>query len=351
MKTVLLLLAAAGLCTAQVDVARPDPRVFYAMETAALGPGRKPDAAIVRRMVDSLMLAVTGKPTVSDAWRSLVTSGDIVGIKVSAGAGLLGGTRASVVEAVASGLRAAGFPRKQIIVWDRSLADLLACGYRKDNPNYTLAWIDPREGYDPKATVSAPVLGKLIWGDSRFGQKTTERFSDLLTDPPQLSNKSYYAKILSSQVTKVIHIPSAADSFLTGIHGAVAGMTLANLDNWRRFTKAPQHGDPYLAEIYADPVIREKVVLTILDALVVQYAGGPYANPNFTADRATLYASRDPVAIDSILLELVEELRKAAKLPSVRPMVGYIKSAAALGLGMQPTSNSPPIRVGAQPPD
>jgi len=328
----------------------PDPTVYYALETDSVGVGRRANAALVKRMVDSLVMTVTSKPTVAEAWKSLVKPDDVVGIKVSSGAGILGGTRPSVAEAVASGLRDAGLTKQQVIVWDRNLADLMACGYRRDADTYTLAWIDPRDGYDSKAALSAPVLGKLIWGDSRFGERVGDRFSDMLSAPPQLSNKSYYAKILSTRISKVVHIPSATDSFLTGINGALAGMTLPNLDNWRRFTKAPEHGDPYLAEIYSDEMIRGKVLLTILDALIVQYAGGPYANPNFSVDKGAIYASKDPVAIDAILLDLVEEIRKESKLPSVRSMAGYIESAASLGLGTMPSSQTRAVRVGGEAP-
>jgi hypothetical protein len=333
---------------ATFSAAPSNSRVFYAVDPRVLGEGKTPDAGIVKRMVDSLVLEITNTSNLADAWKSLVSPKDVVGIKVSTGAGILGGTRVSVAKAVAAGLREAGLPRQNIVIWDRNLADLLACGFTKDDPNYVLKWVDPSSGYDTKSQVSAPVLGKLIWGDSRFGNTSTARFSDLLASGEQLSNQSYYAKVLSRDVTKVIHIPSATDSFLTGINGALAGMTLANIDNWRRFTKAPEHGDPYIAEIYNDEIIRGKVVLTILDALILQYAGGPYVNPNFTVDNGAIFASRDPVAIDATLLEMIEQVRKESKLPPIRGMTGYIETAKALGLGQSSPSRIETLRAGVR---
>jgi hypothetical protein len=297
-------------------------------------------------MVDSLVLAVTAQPTAGRAWRSLVGSDAVVGIKVSASAGLHGGTRVAVVEAVAAGLREAGLPRERILVWDRDLSSLLAAGYRKDAKNYTLRWIDAADGYDEESQVSAPVLGRLIWGDSRFGRRSPSRLADLLASGDQLSSQSYYGKILSRTVSKVINIPSALDSTLTGIHGAIANMTLPNLDNWRRFVKEPHHGDPFLAEIYADAVIRDKVVLTILDALFVQYAGGPFPNPSGAVDNGALFASRDPVAIDATLLEMIEELRISSKLPSARERGGHVETAARFGLGNSAPSRIETLRAG-----
>jgi hypothetical protein len=295
--------------------------------------------------LDRLVMDLTGQSTVAAAWLALVRPSDVVGIKVSTSAGPLGGTRAAVAEAVAAGLRSAGFPRERILVWDRDRESLLRNGFLEDHPDYTLRWIDPRTGYDTKAIVTAPVLGRLIWGDSRFGEGGG-RFADLLDSGDQLSSTSYFAEILSREVTAVINIPSAMDSFLTGVHGAIAGMTLNNLDNWRRFVKAPEHGDPYLAEIYADETIRGKVVLTILDALIVQYAGGPLPAPNFTVDNGALFASRDPVAIDSMLVEMVDNVRVASKLPPVRPLTTYLESAKALGLGEYVPERIETIRAG-----
>jgi len=320
--------------------------VFFATEQAALRPGREVSKPIVQRMVDRLVMAATGKSTPAAAWRSLVEKDDRVGIKVSAAGGAISGTNPEVVEAVVSGLTEAGIPPKSIIVWDRNLQDLLAAGYRRDGSLYQLRWIDPRDGYDKNAQVNAPVLGKLIWGDSAFGDKAGTRFSDFLSGGDQLSNRSFYSKVLSSQITKIINIPSLTDSFLTGINGAITNVTLANLDNWRRFTKPPSFGDPYIAELYTDPIIRDKIVFTILDALVLQYAGGPTANPGFLADYLTLFAGFDPVAIDSTAVRILDEYRKSSKLPSLGPMTGWLQSAKTAGLGNPDESEIDLIPVG-----
>jgi uncharacterized protein (DUF362 family) len=153
--------------------------------------------------------------------------------------------------------------------------------------------------------------------------------------------------VLSRKVTKVVNLPSLCDSFLSGINGALANMTLWNVDNWRRFVKDPYFGNPFLAEIYADPMVRDKIVLTIMDALEVQFAGGPFPNPNFTRPYGTIFASRDPVAIDAIAMRLIDEYRVANKLPPVAPVAGHVESAATLGLGNFDESSIEQVRVGA----
>jgi len=328
-------------------------RVFYSIETSSLSHNRTPNPVAVRRMVDNLVCMATGKSSPSAAWGSLVKPTDRVGIKVSAVGGALSGTHPAVVKAIATGLISAGIPASNIIVWDRNLDDLIAAGFSRNDSLYRLRWVDTTTGYDKKAQVTAPVIGRLIWGDSSFGDRDGSRIEDILANGEQLSSTSFYSKVLSQEVDKVINVPSLTDSFLTGLNGALANMTLPNLDNWRRFTRSPDFGDPYLAEIYADAMISEKVVLTVMDALVLQYAGGPFPNPGFLADHHTIFMSRDPVAIDAMAVRLLNENRTPSRLPTLDKMTLWLESASTIGLGKNKEGDIDLIRVGAhaQPPD
>jgi uncharacterized protein (DUF362 family) len=342
-----LLLALAAFATdarAQVEKSQ----VFYAMETASLRVPSGVSPAVVRRMVDQVVCAAAKKSTPAAAWASLVKPTDRVGIKVAASGGASGGTRPAVVEAIALGLASAGVRPSNILVWDRNLDELLAAGFSQKSPLYRLRWTDPASGYDKKSLVTAPVLGRLIWGDSQFGSREGSSMADVLSTGEQLSSTSHWAKILTSEVDKIVNAPSLQDSSFTGIHGAIANMTLPNLDNWRRFTRAPEHGDPYLAEIYADEMIRDKVVLTILDALLLQYAGGPFPNPGFLLEYHTIFASLDPVAIDATSLRLLDENRAPSKLPSLEKMTRWLEAAHALGLGEFEENRIDLVRVGVR---
>ena len=343
------LLLPHHLPAAEAEAAPARSKVFYAMEESSLTPDRLPNTRVVARMVNNLLCALTGKPDPTAAWTSLVKKTDRVGIKVAASGGVVSGTHPILVETLARGLIAAGIPPSHIIVWDRNLADLLAAGYSRNSPLYRLRWVDISTGYDKKAQVTAPVLGRLIWGDSAFGDREGSRMEDLLHGGDQLSDTSHYAKVLTQEVDKIINLPSLADSFLTGVNGAVANMTLPNLDNWRRFTRPPDHGDPYLAEIYADAMIHDKVLFTLLDALVLQYAGGPFPNPGFLVDHHTLFASRDPIAIDSTAVRLLNENRILSRLPSLETMTRWLESASTIGLGNHREEDIELIRIGARP--
>ena len=133
-------------------------------------------------------------PMHGDRWCRLQ---DKVGIKVSAAGRSVSGTNPEVVDAIVDGLVEAGVSPRNIIVWDKSIEDLLAAGYKKDGGRYVLEGIDPKTGYDQQSQVSAPVLGKLIWGDSKFGDRKGTRFVDLLSSGDQLSSQSFFAKVLT----------------------------------------------------------------------------------------------------------------------------------------------------------
>ena len=344
----LLLWCFAASAKAENPIAKA--QIFYATDTESLTRTRATNPKVIQLIVDKITIAATGKADRASAWRSLVKPTDRVGIKVSAAGGSVSGTHPDVVNAIASGLIDAGVPAANIIIWDRKLEDLLAAGFRRESRLYQLRWVDPANGYDRKSQLTAPVLGRLIWGDSGFGNRTGSRMEDRLSSGEQLSSNSYFSKVLSKNVTKVINVPSLTDSFLTGVNGALANMTLPNLDNWRRFTRDPAFGDPYLAEIYADEMIRGKVVLTILDGLILQYAGGPVPNPGFSIANHTLYASKDPVAIDATAARLLNENRSPAKLPTLDEMTHWIESASVIGLGKYKESDIELVPVATRPP-
>lgn len=322
-------------------------KVYFAADSGAMVGGFTPAEAVVRSMVNAVAMAVTGKGSPAAAWGSLVKKDDVVGIKVAAAPGGMGGTHPAVARAIALGLQSAGVPAAHIIVWDRNREDLAAAGFSSNDPDFRLEWTDPATGYDKDAVLTAPVLGRLIWGDSKFGDRKSTRIEDMLSQGDQLSSTSYYSMILSKKVTKVINVPSLCDSYMCGLNGALANMTLWNVDNWRRFIKEPNFGNPYIAEIYADPIIHDKVVLTIMDGLALQFAGGPFPNPNFTRPYFTIFASADPVAVDAVAAGIVDEYRLANKLPKMRPMAGHIETAASMGLGNSSADSIEQVRVGA----
>ncbi|MBA2586402.1 MAG: DUF362 domain-containing protein [Chthoniobacterales bacterium] len=328
------------LSSARAQTAPPasTPSTVYIAHDAAAIQHYRTDDAVVRKMVDRLLLAVTGQSEVARAWRALVSPTDKVGIKISASGGELFSTHRAVVEAIADGLASAGVSRHSIIVWDRNTNGARAAGYRGGD-RYQLLSVAPRDGYDAKAIFSAPIMGKLVWGDLDY--RNDRGRTPLLSDKENTSSESHFCRILSSQVTKVINVPVMGDNPRTGIAGCVYNMTVPNLDNWRRFTAGASGGSALsLVEMYADPIIEKKVVLNLMDGLVAQYAGGVEAAPNFALHYATILASKDPVAIDAIALRQIERWRSNAHLPAIGDLAAHVEIAGQAGLG-----NADPARI------
>jgi uncharacterized protein (DUF362 family) len=289
-------------------------------------------------MVDAVVMAAAGERDIAAAWRTFVRPQDRVGIKVSTAAAPVAGTTAEVVEAVAGGLVAAGVDPRRIVIWDRLQRDIDRAGYEDLARRFRVVSTERAGGYSEKEVVTAPVMGKLIAGDRGFTTSPAD----------QMSSRSHVSSVLVNEVDKVVHVPSLTDSSFSGVHGALAGMVLDNVDNWRRLARAPHHGDPFLPELYADPRLGGKVVLTILDALRLQYAGGPFPGAEYRANYGAIFASRDPVAVDATGLRLLDDFRKEARMPPLADRVGWPRSAEQLGLGAAAEDRIELLRTGLE---
>jgi len=327
----LVFLCAMYSQLAQAQQPAPTPSIVYEVHNPDAIKDYEANPRVVREMVNRLVLAVTGQSDVGKAWASLVSPNDRVGIKICAAGGELFTTHHAVVNAIVDGLATAGHSRSGIIVWDRSLGGIKEAGYRLATDGYQVKAVAPHDGYDAKAVVSAPVAGKLVWGDFEYVGDLGKM--PLFADDDATSNVSHFSKIISTEVDKVINVPVMSVSETNGIAGCIYNMTIPNIDNWRRFAQGSPFGAESLAEIYASPLIAKKVVLNLMDGLLAQYAGGPQPQPNYAVHHATLYASRDPVALDTIALKRLEEWRKRGNLRPVGRVAAYIDFAGQVGLG------------------
>ena len=279
----------------------------------------------VRQLTDALVLAATGQQNIGSAWRALVKPEDRVGIKVSAAGGPIFSSHKNVVAALVAGLEQAGVPARNVTIWDRAEMRFFQSAF----PGCTVRSVEPRTGYDPKAIFASPIEGPLIWGDALF-----VRSNPWLGSPEreQLSNESHWSRALCG-VTKIINVPVLSGSESCGVAGCFYNATIPNIDNWRRFLQRADANDPYFCDLYNDPRVGPKVVLNIMDGLIAQYAGGPEWQPNYAWAHATIYASKDPVALDATALREIELWRAQAKLPSVSGSANYLKTAESMEMG------------------
>jgi uncharacterized protein (DUF362 family) len=94
--------------------------------------------------------------------------------------------------------------------------------------------------------------------------------------------------------------------------------------------------DPYIAEVNALPAIRDKQRLIVMDALRPVVDNGPSYQPGMGEVANALLFALDPVAIDVVGLEMIEDLRRRRGLPPLAKVdltPTHIQTSARLGLG------------------
>jgi hypothetical protein len=275
-------------------------------------------------MVDRAITNLTAKGTVAEAWRSLARTQDVVGVKVYSAPGPNSGTRPAVVAAVVEGLLAAGVPARHIIVWDRQAIDLRLAGFYELAERYGVRVEGAAEtGYDEKTYYDALPLGNLIWGDLEFGRKSET-----------LGRKSFVAKLLTQEITKTINVTPLLNHNLAGVSGNLYGLAMGGVDNVVRFESSPERLAEAVPEIYAMAPLSDHVVLSITDALLCQYEGGDRGLLHYSAVLNQLRFSVDPVALDVLSIQELDQQRQAAGAPAVKPNLELYSNAAELQLGV-----------------
>jgi hypothetical protein len=285
-----------------------------------------PDDARVAAAFDLGLTHFTRTADVSAAWRTLVTTNDIVGIKVFSTPGPLNGTRPAVVAAIARGLMAAGLPPGHIIVWDRHAQDLRRAGFFNLGQALGIHVAGAAEaGYDTDTFYlpDSPVIGALVWGDSEFGKKG-----------PGIGKKSFVSRLVSRKITKIISVAPLINENEAGVCGHLFSLSLGSVDNTHRFENDPNRLAVALPEIYALPIVGDRVVLNVTDALLGQYQGGPSGYLQYSTMLQQIWLSHDPVALDVLSLKELSRERKAMDIPAYNSNFEIYTNATLLQLGI-----------------
>jgi Domain of unknown function (DUF362) len=327
-----LIAGLSAFCPAPAQAADPfsytnrtaSTRVVVTQDPEATDAFR-PHLERVRLMVNRAITNLTHKPSVPEAWRSLVSTQDVVGIKVLSAPGPNSGTRPAVVAAVVEGLLAAGLSPKHIIVWDREITDLRLAGFAELAKQYGIriagsaqAGWDERTFYNP----DSPILGNLVWGDLEFGKKGDG-----------VGRKSFVSKLVSREMTKIINVTPLLNHNDVGVSGNLYSLAMGSIDNLIRFESRPETLATVIPEIYSLPALSDHVVLNLTDALICQYEGGEHGLLHYSATLNQLRFSRDPVALDVLSIQELVRQRQAAHAPLVKPNLKVYSIAALLQLG------------------
>ena len=315
--------------TAMVPFALPPPtqsRVVIIEDpqaTEAFTPRRD----VIRKMFDRGLTNFTRTTTLTAAWRQLVSPADTVGIKVLSSPGPLSGTRPAVAEAVLTSMLEVGHPPGQVILWDRQMASLRQAGFVALAERHGVRVAASAEaGYDTNEFYASALLGQLVHGDLEF-----ERQSDTL------GRNSYVSRLVTQQMTKIISITPLLNHNLAGVSGHLFSLALGSVDNVVRFTADAGRLAVAVPEIYALPILGDRVVLNLTDALLAQYSGEERTLLHYAAVLNQLRFSADPVALDVLSLEELERQRERAGYPPVKPSQTLYRNASLVEIGTSDT--------------
>lgn len=302
--------------------------------------GEKFQAGPIADMMRRGMMELTGAPSAVDAWRVFFEPGDVVGIKLTpVGMPYVIGC-AEVVREIIAGIRSAGVKPEDIIVFDRYRAQFLKAGYDKWLPE-RVRWSAASEDYDE---IQTNIEG---YDPDHYLDMALVRPGQDPSNPT--FRRSYVARFMTKDVNKVVNAPCLKDHQSAGVTLALKNLSHGLVNNVSRSHSTPSLNacGYFIPAVVSMPVIRNKVVLNILDGLLGLCHGGPGSanRKQFVWAHHTLYFATDPVAVDRVGWTAIDERRVKLGLKKlvedtpdkfstfVHRQPEHVEIAGALGLG------------------
>jgi uncharacterized protein (DUF362 family) len=299
----------------------------------------KVDAPTVAEMISRGMRRLTGEKDARDAWRRFFSPSDVVGIKVncSGAPGIM--STPEVVAEIVRNLLAVDVKAGQITIYERFLDQMNSVNY----PKHVAAGVgvtaveaprNSRVGYDPNTYVEV----------NFFGEEDT---------------RSNLVRLVAERFTKIINVPNMKDHGASGVTGCLKNIAYGDFSNVARSHQNEKTNTLTLIGTLASvEPLRSRTVLQIMDGLRGVWHGGPFSpTRKFRFYPQQMMFGTDPVAVDRLLLDIIDNQRKAQGAISVwdrsmanvkqgrryddNPNVnryirepGHIEYAARLGLGV-----------------
>ncbi|MCK5267143.1 MAG: DUF362 domain-containing protein [Spirochaetes bacterium] len=292
--------------------------VIVIRHKAATDKNGKGNPTAVKEMLELAMLKLTAMDSVTEAWKKFISPHDIVGIKINTMAEDKGPcTQPVLAYAIAEQLINMGVKENNIVIWDRIWEQLVAAGYK----------------------INMSDKGIRCFGTNSFGKipligKKHKRLQYEMVRKSFRSIKISFSKIFLN-CTAIINVPVLKD------HG-IAGVTLS-MKNFLGVIMNPScfHEDinskPYIPDLNTHFEIQKRYKLTICDALIGLYNGGPTGRPQWQWPYNGIIVGKDRVAVDSIGWKIIEAKRKEMKLKSLKEAgrePSYISIAAGSGYNL-----------------
>jgi uncharacterized protein (DUF362 family) len=253
--------------------------------------------------LDRAVMKLTGHSSAAAAWKSLFSPGETIGIKLSCLPGPPLSSAYGLVMAIVEGLQAVGIRGSDIYIWERSDRELERAGFSTSASRLKIQGTDAYSGDGYADNIE-------------FAGSVGTRFSRIM-----------------EKVDALINVPVLKDHDLAGVsigmknfYGAIYNPNKFHRDNC----------NPFVAELCTHPLIKNKLRLIVCDATRVQVNNGPAFFPRYAWEYGGILVSRDPVALDYVGWQIIEQRRKELGLKSLKEAgrePTYILTASRLKLG------------------
>jgi uncharacterized protein (DUF362 family) len=300
----------------------------------------KPNKEMVGEMMARGMRALTGDADVRDSWARFIAPSDVVGIKVncSGAPGIM--STPEVVAEIARNVVAVGVKPDQIWIYERFQEQVNSVHYDRYVPQGVHIWTaetsrGSTESYDPATYVETTF----------FDEDDT---------------RSNMIRLVSNRFTKIINVPNMKDHGAAGVTGCLKNIAYGSFSNVARsHSGAVTNTYSFIGTLASVEPLHSRTVLQVMDGLRGVWHGGPFSpNRKFRFYPKQMMFGTDPVAIDRLLLDVIENQRKSEHAlsvwdrsvshvnpeardyetnPNVNHFVrepGHIEYAASLGLGV-----------------
>lgn len=362
-------------------------RVVSAAAEDMLKEGKYNPEAVHRAFAEGLK-EMTGEKTLENAWSSMFSPDDVVGIKINCiGAPRISSSLESINETI-TGLKSAGVKENNIIVWDHMDRAFRRTGLEinrgsegirvhgtSDKSGVRVPWV---EGFDREVYLSLEfgtlkrfrelvnqnftesgthreIFNSVTWlwmlieqgnekaqkysqdirrlymdysdreGIKKIAEEVADEFNDITIEDEE---KSCFSEIVTRDIDKLINIAVLKHNEDSGVTWATKNIALGVTTNKVRFHI--DYCSTAIPEILNFPCIRDKMVLHVGEAAKIStksVAGAQMAYDN------RLFFSADPVAMDRIGLDILEEKRKEQMLEPIRDISTHVAACAKKGLG------------------
>ena len=316
------------------------PGLFPGRVALVKNPGSVKDNIILEQevydMIARSMRELTGEKKLKKAWRSFVSPGERIGLKVNPVAGKSLSTSHEVVRSVIAQLEESGISRSQLTIWDRREFEMTEAGFTEKNyPGISIVGTEQMDKDGLFYGKDGKLYGEHMIDRDWYYWADVEGEYDEYTIPYMINEGkySYFTKIVTQELDKIINLPILKNAGVT-VTLALKNLAFGSVSNTGRLHA--QLWNETCAQVCAFAPVRDKVVLNVVDGIKGCFNGGPGANPQFFCDYNTIMAGTDPVAIDRIGYDIVLAKRIAEGLQKegVPTALAFMQQAEELGLGV-----------------